>query len=369
MVGWVRPSIKFLATVLLAVICCGSVQAHEFRITRVTRLPKGFSAFEFGLPAINDRGQIAFRSLRGGVDGVFLKDGARIRRVGRSTGSQRYLSGDVSLNERGQVAFQESGNEGWNAIYRGSGGRATRIADVTGPFRSLGMPSINDGGDVAFLGQLADFSLGIFQTDGGEVQPVHLTDDPLIGLSAPSLNNSGEVAFFQQLADGRQQEILKTEFELLTVADTAGPFRFLRPPTLNNLGIVAFYGGLDNDQSGIYTGRVGTVTPIADTTHAFTGFEENVALNDRGQAAFTAGAFGGGGGLFLADGPDVVPVLRIGQKVDGSTVEVIGLSREGLNNRGQLTFAVLLNNRRVGIYLATPWPRAGSAMQQRKPAP
>lgn len=353
--------LAFLAALILLGLAAPA-RAQGYRFTRIARLPSHSSSFAYGLPAINDRGQVAFGAVLRGVQGIFRRDGRRIRLVGTATDPQRHIFGDPSINEEGEVAFGEGGNEGWSAIYRGSGGQPTKIADATGEFRSLGSPSINDRGDVAFYAQLDDFREGIFLASGGNLTPVYVTNDHLDGAFAPMLNNNGEIAFSQIFADvsqGSLREViaLQTESGLLMVADTAGPFFFLRSPSLNNAGTVAFNARTDDKRFGIFAGRGEPLTTVVDSTQGFQGFEDTVSINDRGQVAFTGG---GPGGLFLDNGMEIVPVLRNGARLGRFKVEVVSIGREALNNRGQITFVAMLNNRQVGVYVATPRrPRRG----------
>ncbi|HTE17947.1 MAG TPA: choice-of-anchor tandem repeat NxxGxxAF-containing protein [Armatimonadota bacterium] len=352
--------LAFLAALILLGLGTPA-RAQGYKITRIARLPTGSNPLDYGAPAINDRGQVAFGTVLRGVEGYFRRDGRRIRLIGTATDPQRHIFGNPSINEEGEVAFGEGGNEGWSAIYRGSGGQPTKIADARGEFSSLSSPSINDRGDVAFYAQLDDFREGIFLASGGNVTPVHVTEDHLDSVVAPMINNNGEIAFQQFFTDVVQQDLreviaLHTESGLLTVADTAGPFFFLRSPSLNNAGTVAFTALTDDERFGIFTGRGEPLTTVVDSTQGFQGFEDRVSINDSGHVAFT----GGPGGLFLDNGTEIIPVLRNQDRLGRARVEVVSIGREALNNQGQIVFVAMLSNRQVGVYVATPRrPRRG----------
>jgi hypothetical protein len=80
-----------------------------------------------------------------------------------------------------------------------------------------------------------------------------------------------------------------------------------------------------------------------------------VAINDRGNVAFVAALDDGDLGIFT--GPEVVrdKVIAVGDPLAGSSVSGgIVMSRQSLNNKGQIAFQVTLADGRIVIVRAEP---------------
>jgi hypothetical protein len=109
------------------------------------------------------------------------------------------------------------------------------------------------------------------------------------------------------------------------------------------------------DTNGAFSGFAGS--PIRFPGNPVGGFDVGVSLNDRGDVAFVAGLDGGGagsGGIFT--GPDVVrdKVITTGDPLAGSSVSDIVMSRQSLNNKGQIAFQVTLADGRMVVVRAEP---------------
>ncbi len=161
-------------------------------------------------PSINNAGQVAFEEFTdAGVRGLFLWDGVVFVTIADDTGPEDSF-GNPSLNSQGAVAFHAFLDNGTNGIFVGVGGQVTTIADSTGGAASFGDPSLNDNGDVAFTATLDGGRQGLFVASGGSGRRVILTGNALDGstvtnliLGREGLNNAGQLAFRAQLADGR----------------------------------------------------------------------------------------------------------------------------------------------------------------------
>jgi hypothetical protein len=120
--------------------------------------------------SLNELGQIAFED-----SGIFLSNpnGTFTSIVENSSG---LAAGDPSLNNLGRVAFQGSrfvGDEQILGIFTGRGGPITTVVDSTGPYASFQEPSLNDLGDVVFTADLDEFG-----RDGRQIQGVFTGPNP-----------------------------------------------------------------------------------------------------------------------------------------------------------------------------------------------
>jgi hypothetical protein len=243
---------------------------------------------------------------------------------------------DVSINNRGSVAFTGGildplcvghpffSNEG---VFRFDGETTTRIATLGDPtdvgLVNWAFPSINERGQVAFL----VMGVGVFcpPTPGIEPGDLYIGDGTrLVKIaetsSAPSLNSRGEVGFIG--VNGGALSILVSDgTRTRIVADTNGP--------------IADFAGSDFGFIGNHP-------------------EVGVSLNDRGKVAFMAFLYDGDVGIFT--GPDVVKdkVIATGDLLTGSSVSDVLMSRQGLNNNGQIAFQVTLADGRMVIVRAEP---------------
>jgi hypothetical protein len=160
---------------------------------RVALVPELDLNFDHGLFVGSRRGAFQQRYLADVPTGGFTFDGTSSR---------------VSLNELGQVAFQDSLDDlPIQGIFLSNpNGTFSVLVDSSGPFNSVAEPSLNIAGRVAFVGETFD-DLGqqifsINTTRGGAVRTVAETNpDPLAegpvysSFREPSLNDLGQVAF------------------------------------------------------------------------------------------------------------------------------------------------------------------------------
>jgi hypothetical protein len=212
--------------------------------------------------AVNTSGQVALvPELDDGDQGLLVgsRAGTFQTRYLRSGGRFSGASARVSINELGQVAFEDS-LQGASAhgifISNPNGTFRTVVDNVSGEFDSASDPSLNLFGRVAFLGsKIVDDKqvLGVFSGRGGPVT---------------------------------------------TVADSTGPYDSFREPSLNDLGQVVFTADLDEfvngrPVQGVFTGP----DPVADRVLRAGELYEGVpvtsvvtcaeALNNRGQIVMT----------------------------------------------------------------------------------
>ena len=141
-------------------------------------------------PALNALGQVAFRALTSGGEGVFAMRGGMLQPVART--------GD-------------------------------RVPSGAGMFASLGSPGVNDEGEVAFFGSI-DGTMGVFATRRGRLTKLAQIGEPVprgssgetftaFDGSIPLLNNAGDVAF-RGLFDGGEGVFVTRGDRLGVVART-----------------------------------------------------------------------------------------------------------------------------------------------------
>jgi hypothetical protein len=169
----------------------------------------GFDPFSFECSAINNRGDIAFEeSVDSGGSGIFVTEGSGFKTIAEP--DSNVIVGRPNLNDAGTVAFHRFFNDrAGEELVSGNGGPLTVIADTSGPFQSFGFyfgftpPALNDNGDVAFLAELdSSGGTGIFVGPDPVGDRVIGTGDTLDGSSVTNLrfcdeglNDSGQLAF------------------------------------------------------------------------------------------------------------------------------------------------------------------------------
>jgi hypothetical protein len=160
--------------------------------------------------SVNNDGKVAFvPELHDFDQGLFVGSGtaAYETRFLTSGGQFRAPSSRVSLNEPGQIAFEDRG-----IFLSNPDGTFTTIVGRNSPeFGGVGDASLNNDGRVAFLGSkfVDDIQiLGVYTSQGGPATTVADSSGPYASFREPSLNNSGRVVFTADLdefsPDGRQ---------------------------------------------------------------------------------------------------------------------------------------------------------------------
>ncbi|MGJ9402703.1 DUF7453 family protein [Arthrobacter sp. KK5.5] len=262
-------------------------------------------------PKINDSGQVSFwaRGSASGsgeviatADGISVKVVARTAPDGTHAGEYRFFGVDTTINNHGTVAFRGELDNGVLGMWSGSGGTtATHYLNSEGLFSGdFDGVSINDSGQIAFE-ERANRQNGIFRGAVGDFTTIASNAGHFY--HSPSVNESGTVAFHDQYFDETGQVfavVTGSGGELTTVADTSGAYsRFpFRGPAINNNGKVAFKAELDSntfpEPSGIFTGPDPVADRVIGPGDSLGGevptdivFCED-AYNTAGQLAFTA---------------------------------------------------------------------------------
>jgi hypothetical protein len=329
-------------------------------------------------PSINNAGDIAFKSERGNVDGIFRAnaDGTPLTTIFQvpTGGADLLANGNPSMNNSGAVSFGAS-SDGVQTILRGDGTTLTTIASSSAEFASFeDNTSINSTGEVAFGAQLDSGARGLFSGDGATTTTHYLnTADVVVdGNPAsfdaipgrPSINDLGDIAFRDSIHETFSQNIFRGQQGFFTTISADHPPQGLTPPLLNNGGTVAWQTSFVDDTglfaSAIVKGDGGPATTVADSSGAFNLFH-GYSLNNPGAVAFSATLDGDSLGvpsIFVGPNPKKNRVIGPGDKLDGGTVVGLNFCEEGLNDSGQLAFVADIEDRngdlRTAVFRAAP---------------
>lgn len=386
-----------LAIALGATLSAAQAQAApQYTFAKVADSAQdGFDPFSFECSAINNRGDIAFRTARAPrrgtqlVQGIYRAnaDGRRLTTIIEVGDGFDFLGQIPSMNDAGQVSFalRDFTQRGPNfletqSIMRGSGMKPTTIATTADDFNRFGFePTVNNEGVVAFKADLDTFDTfdtenGLFSGRDGKranITTYYLSSNSQFSefstLSRPSINNLGNIAF-EESVDSGGSGIFVTEGSSFKTIAAPDPNVNVGRPNLNDSGTVAFHRFF-NDRAGeeLVTGNGGPLTVVADTSGPFQSFGFFLgftppALNNNGDVAFLADLDSGGSGIFVGPDPATDQVIATGDTLDGTTVANLRFCDEGLNDSGQLAFQATFNDpsvpdgRRVAVYRATPAP-------------
>lgn len=392
---WSRSILAIGVIVALLGLAPGPAHAQGYSFARVADSAQdGFDPFSFECSAINNSGDIAFRTARparrGGpvIQGIYRANANKkklttIVEVGGPGSGLDFLGQNPSINDLGEVAFavshiSERDFVETQSVMLGAGMKPITIASTDGDFQRFGFePTVNNSSVVAFRAQLDafdefSFDQGLFSRQGkrGELTTYYLSSSSQFSefgaLSRPAINNLGAIAF-EASVDGESNSGVfvaeGTNFKTIAAPDAN---IIVDRPNLNDAGTVAFHRFF-NDQPGeeLVTGDGGPLTVVADTSGRFQSFGfyfgfTPPALNNNGQVAYLAALDAGGSAIFLGAEPGAERVIGTGDTLDGSTITNLRFCDDGLNDAGQLAFQATFNDPsapegiRVAIYRATP---------------
>jgi len=384
-------------------------------------------------PTVNDRGQVAFHSNLYSINGFaqgfgfFLADGETTTTIAKTGQPAPDANGNLftfystaALNRSNQV-FQAKlngtigGASDDAGMYRRSGGVLTQLAregqpasPEGGTFNNLqGFPiRINRSGQTAFACGTSSNVSAIYRTTGNTLTRLAYNSQPLpdgngaLGfMQNPSFNNNGQAAFYSIttstngstygffLADDNGLKVLARSLQPSPDGNGSFLIFFTSTPPLNDQGQTAFVAQLNGtsggtaDNLGLYRGdgsttvqlvRKGEFVPNGNGRFLDFGGAATVAINNRGQVAFTAALTGTTGGsadnagIFLVTGSTVTQLARKGQTVPGGNGVFSTFGYPALNNQGQVAFKSTLTGTSGGttddqaIYLVD----ADSSIQQ-----
>jgi hypothetical protein len=383
----IRGTLGISVALALLVALPAPAYAQAYTFTRVADSAKdGFDPFSFECSAINNRGDIAFRTARVAqpgspvIQGIYRANAGRNRRlttIAEFRGGLDFLGQIPSINDLGDVSFAvREVSEDFvevQRIMRGDGTKPVTIASSGNRFNRFGFePTVNNSSVVAFKGQLGNFDQGLFSGQGGgkSLTTHYLASTSQFSefgsLSRPSINNLGQIGFEEQVDEVFASGIFVTEGKGFKTIAAPDPNVVVGRPNLNDAGTAAFHRFF-NDRPGeeLVKGDGGPLTTIADTSGPFQSFGFTFVgftppgLNNDGDAAFLADLDSGGSGIFVGPDPVGDRVIQTGDTLDGSIVKSLRLCDEGLNDSGQIAFQATFDDPnvpegvRVAVYRAT----------------
>jgi hypothetical protein len=313
---------------------------------------------------------VAFRAVRDGTtEGIFraVQGLDKLATIASTADGLSLFGDDVALNPGGVVAFDANTATNSRAIYKGDGTIKTLIADsiANGLFKiSVGAPSINAAGDVAFSSILAQRGspVAVFRGNGGPLTTVVSTSATgFSSFGSVAINDPGVIAFRGILRDG-SSGVFTISDALVDIVDTnRNPeIDSFNEPIINNPGTVADVAFLVVGGSPeIFTATKQGLTLRNDPSNPRFTNSEHPSINNSGAVAFSViSQFAGDinpTGIFLevSGGQSLIPVVRPGDQLFGSTVDHVNLGRFALNDRYQIVFSYVLTDGRSGIAIAS----------------
>lgn len=358
--------VAFITPVTLAV-CVAAWAAPEDYVFKPL-LPRSVQAPrpDNGVPGLAAAGLTALQADLAGAAGGVLRVGGGLPKQAIATAQRFNRFGEVTLNARGQVAFEGSPalalGEG---VFRGDGKHLVQIAGTRdlGDFDFVNVgPSINARGQVAFIGERivgGSYVAGVWVGNGGPVRALVDASGEMASFSGnPALNDALDVAFLGQRDDGvsgvflaRRDQALRMVFD----SSATGAFVY-SDPVINRAGDVAFGTYFNRPQGGVVYGvHVATgagLRTVAQATGIF-GMRQP-SINNQGQVAFIVEPRYPD--QVLVTGPDLQAdrVIGSGDLLEGRRVSGVLFGRQGLNDDGQLAFTAVFRDGSTRAYLATP---------------
>ena len=363
-------SVSAIAVLTCAAALCQPKPELKYAIefTSVTDSNGEFNTFGT-FPAINNHGEVAFTAIKSGAPGVFRsREGLeQLVTIASTKDALNSFGADVSISPSGMVAFGASTASNSRAIIKGDGKSLTSIVDSTAAGfigRVLGSPSINASGTVAFSAVFAQRGqpAGVFTGDGGPLRAVAATSPfGFHSFQNAAINASGKVAFEANLVDGSKGLFVVSAASLEKIVDsnTHPEIDTLNDPVINNSGTVADVAFLlPSEAPEAFTARNGRFTPRNDPATAPFLNTDHPSLNNSGAIAFAAITLTSASdptGIFLevSGGESLIPLIRPGDQLFGSSVTHVGLGRFALNDRLQIAFSYTLADGRSGIAIAS----------------
>jgi hypothetical protein len=239
--------------------------------------------------------------------GVFLGQGGALTTIAHTNNEpggnfiSEFVVADTSVNSFGKVALAiELDNSGFDqGLFVGSrtGAFQERFRNSTSPFDTpSSRMSLNELGQIAFQ----DNGIVIANPDGTFTRVVDSNSSGL-AVGDPSLNLFGVVAFTGATFDDAQVRGVFTSRggRVTTIADSTGAYDSFQEPSLNDLGKVVFTADLDEigpnglPVQGVFTGAHPVRDKVLQAGDTYEGvpvssvFTCSEALNDLGQIVMT----------------------------------------------------------------------------------
>ncbi len=337
---------------------------------------------------------------------------SKVADSGDGTITNSEFPGAPAINASGVVTFRAKVPGVGVEILSGSsadGGTVTTLAQVGAQFDELGVPAINASGTVAFRAtDLSAANFGIFTvpSTGGALTTIADNATNFVSSDDPAIDDAGTLAFSGAERNGAGGAKLTGLYEstapgtralLFDTDEPTGAFSAVGIRALEN-GRLLFSGTLRaSGVNGTYSSAGGNPTRVAGTGYGsvnasgkialvepLSGFKFNVVTIEPGRGAkiFTQSAAMGlsgspstpainAGGDVIFSGPVVKAgtfrygvfrgprsvgdrLFGTGTPLFGSKIVFVQVSKDALNDSGQIAFAYGLVNNQLGVAIATP---------------
>ena len=307
-------------------------------------------------PAISGDGAVAFQRVDVHGNRQVVRGDEDELTVIAKAGQRNIVDFDgVALNDAGEVAIVAVLADDEYAVFRGDGSHLDLMATTAGTDlgQIYGDPSIDEHGVVAFTALRDDYTSGVYTVDkpGGTPRAWYV-EDPAIGgvYSADMAGGSivfrtGGPTFAAYRSDSPGQLVRLTDDD-----ETYGD------PAITTKKRVAL-GGYDyNDLVGrIAAGKRPPLRTYYDSAGSDLDLRSAVtSINQAGTVAFSADYVDDVGSTGVYIGNRGRPVLQPGDKLGGKTVGSTRFCKDGLNDAGQVAFAVSVVTGTTIIVRANP---------------
>src|SRR5215218_9042975 len=280
--------------------------------------------------AVNDLGQVAFVAvLNSGGQAIYRTEAdGRLTTIAQSDGLIRDFYLSPYMNTSGTVSFGANLTDGRQAVFTGSGGTLTRIADTEpdSPFSSIPNPAqrMDENGVVYFRATLRSGPTGFFAGDGGPTETVYITGGQFSAFPssfAHQVNGDGG-SFRATLTGGPEGVFFGDGQQTDTLVTAGGTYSSFFGAECNDGGTVAISANLAAGGQTLLVARDGTLTPFVDTAGPYLQIigGGEVSINNGGLVVFGATLKSGGRGFFEGSDPVADKIIAIGDALCGSTV-------------------------------------------------
>ncbi len=319
----------------------------------------------FGLPDLNDAGQVGFLGYIADVPGLYiLTPGQSPQLVVDTTGDLQSLDLFTKINNAGTLVGFGTTNTGYQRIFTGiADGSTTVIAQTNATFTSLAPgPSISDDGTVAFRGATAAEGNGIYTRNWPD--PVVVVEDETGSFEAffaPFINHQGDMSYFARYNDGPGAVFNhRADGTRVQIIDNTGNYSGILPYSPpNSHGSVALRGvRADGTGDVILSGDGDSLNVLVDDGSYFQSLVSDLAINDNGLVVFNPRlASSGAMGLYFNDGQQVRRIVGPGDPLFGSIVRDVYFTH-ALNASNHVAFLYVLENDEIGIATTQIQPEA-----------
>jgi hypothetical protein len=329
------------------------------------------------IPSINDEGTVVFIDTSSGGSGIYTGNGGPLTTIATSSiffapysSGGGYAWGDLpapAINDAGVVAFyvRTDASDG-QGILSGTQSGLTTIVTSPGPAGNpnalTGAPLIDDAGSVVYLIHFPTSNLfvtgtGVFTGSGGVPTTIISSDSSSAGLTVidPAISHNGTIAYEWRgptTSSGFTDSLYTLHNGVTTLITSTQPESLTSFATLavNDAGTVLASTGRTLEMGN--STSFGTLSTLSLPISAI----DTVAINDANLVAFRGLLSSGGTAIYTHTDSGFMKVIAFGDAFDGSFVTALAMSREAINDRGQVTFWAKLANGEQGIFVASPEP-------------